>query len=88
MIIKTNFNVGDVVWDTLTNKKVKIIGFSINRGKNCCQSENNQDIYFVDNHMCGTFRKPEELIKEGYNNENDENLVDGCCGGDCNCNAC
>lgn len=62
MIIKTHFDIGQEVWDTLTGKKVKIIGFSVNRGRNCCNSENNATIYYVDCHMCGTFRKPEELF--------------------------
>lgn len=33
MKIQTEFNVGDEVWDTLTEKKVKIIGLSFATGK-------------------------------------------------------
>lgn len=63
MNISTEFDVGDEVWDLLTKKRVKIIGFTINRGNNCCQQTNNSIIYYVDNHMCGTFRLETELMR-------------------------
>lgn len=64
MQYQTQFDIGDEVWDLLTNKKVTIIGVQINRGRRCCDEEDNSTIYYVDNHLCGTFRKENELMRQ------------------------
>lgn len=64
MKIETDYNIGDDVWDTLTLRKVKIIGVSVLIGQTCCDTiAKSTTVYYVDNHTCGTFRKPEELIR-------------------------
>lgn len=84
MQISTEFDIGEEVWDLLTKKRVKVMGFTINRGNNCCYHTNNSIIYYVDNHLCGTFRKPEELMRV-KNEETDGNYE---CSDDCDCRGC
>lgn len=64
MKLETKFDIGEQVWDLLTNKKVIIIGLQINVGRRCCNEEDNSTIYYVDNHLCGTFRKETELMRQ------------------------
>jgi hypothetical protein len=58
------FKIGDSVWDTLTLRKTKIIGIEQKLGKKCCfDIEENITKYYVDDHMCQTYRLEEELIR-------------------------
>lgn len=61
---KPLFNIGDSVWDTLTLKKTKIIGIEQKIGKKCCTDVDETFIkYYVDDHMCSTYRLEKELIR-------------------------
>lgn len=81
MKITTQFDIDEEVWDILTKKRVKIIGFTINRGNNCCQQTNNNIVYYVDNHVCGTFRLENELMRV----KNEETNGHDVCTDDCDC---
>lgn len=63
MIIETKYSVGETVWDCIRNERQKIIGINIMIGKQCCSSdpETNDTLYYLDNHLCATFRREHEL---------------------------
>lgn len=64
MKITTKYDIGDTVYDTLTKKKTHISGIQIQKGKLCCSSENmDQILYVVEDHLCHSYRKEDELLE-------------------------
>ena len=59
-----SFNIGDSVWDKLTLRKTKIIGIEMKIGKKCCSDKDEIFTkYYVEDHMCLTYRLEKELIR-------------------------
>jgi len=65
MKIETKFTLGELVWDTLTKKHFTVIGLEIKTGKMCCSDKNEHYVrYYLDDHLCHTFRTENELEKD------------------------
>lgn len=66
MIIETAFNIGEDVWDDLTNKKAKIIGITFSSGYtqgNLCRKSVDTIGYWLDNEYLYGGRHPWEITK-------------------------